>query len=94
MIGFVNAKQQGCRLSTGSRALVRWMAEFGTKSDVALPPGLEGGTMVMTTETQPILVGKRDLLTSESAIMFGCVVSSWITIGTIQALPRAKPVWR
>ena len=32
MIGFVNANQQGCRLSTGSRALVRWLAEFAPNS--------------------------------------------------------------
>ena len=32
MIGFVNANHQGCRLSTGSRALVRWLAEFGSNS--------------------------------------------------------------
>ena len=32
MIGFVNANQQGCRLSTGSRALVGWLAEFEQNS--------------------------------------------------------------
>ena len=76
------------------RHRVRKLAEFGTKSDIAFPPGLESGPMTMTTAIQPILVGKRDLLASQSAIMSGYVVSSWITIGTIQALPRAEPFLR
>ena len=32
MIGFLNANQQGSRLSAGSIALVRWLAEFAPNS--------------------------------------------------------------
>ena len=71
MIGFLNANQQGSRLSTGSIALVRWLAEFAPKSATMEDPRCCNGASAVVGS-----VGYLKLEIDRGARAFGCIEMS------------------